>query len=210
MRKNHTFNEHKKQTNEYNKLKRLKGKAINQQVARGPRRPKKNEHRLNEEITVNEVRLIDENGEQAGVVTVEQALHRAEAAGLDLVEVVPNAEPPVCKIIDYGKFRFEEQKKQNAAKKKQHTTTVKEITLRPGTEEHDYQVKLKKIRQFIDKGDKVKVTIRFRGRQLSNQQLGMNQLQRIIDDMSETSKVDNPPRMEGRQMNMMLSPESKK
>ena len=123
---------------------------------------------------------------------------------------MPNAEPPVCKIIDYGKFRFEEQKKQNAAKKKQHTTTVKEITLRPGTEEHDYQVKLKKIRQFIDKGDKVKVTIRFRGRELSNQQLGMNQLQRIIDDMSETSKVDNPPRMEGRQMNMMLSPESKK
>tara|TARA_Y100000780_G_scaffold211112_2_gene210127 strand:- start:325801 stop:326172 length:372 start_codon:yes stop_codon:yes gene_type:complete len=123
---------------------------------------------------------------------------------------VPNAEPPVCKIIDYGKFRFEEQKKQNAAKKKQHTTTVKEITLRPGTEEHDYQVKLKKIRQFIDKGDKVKVTVRFRGRELANQQLGMDQLQRIIKDMEETSKVDNPPRMEGRQMNMMLSPESKK
>ncbi len=123
---------------------------------------------------------------------------------------MPNAEPPVCKIIDYGKFRFEEQKKQNAAKKKQHTTTVKEITLRPGTEEHDYQVKLKKIRQFIDKGDKVKVTVRFRGRELANQQLGMDQLQRIIKDMEETSKVDNPPRMEGRQMNMMLSPESKK
>ena len=123
---------------------------------------------------------------------------------------MPNAEPPVCKIIDYGKFRFEEQKKQNAAKKKQHTTTVKEITLRPGTEEHDYQVKLKKIRQFIDKGDKVKVTVRFRGRDLANQQLGMDQLQRIIKDMEETSKVDNPPRMEGRQMNMMLSPESKK
>ena len=123
---------------------------------------------------------------------------------------MPNAEPPVCKIIDYGKFRFEEQKKQNAAKKKQHTTTVKEITPRPGTEEHDYQVKLKKIRQFIDKGDKVKVTVRFRGRELANQQLGMDQLQRIIKDMEETSKVDNPPRMEGRQMNMMLSPESKK
>ena len=144
------------------------------------------------------------------MVTVEQALDRAEAAGLDLVEVVPNAEPPVCKVIDYGKFRFEEQKKQNAAKKKQHTTTVKEITLRPGTEEHDYQVKLKKIRQFIEKGDKVKVTIRFRGRELSNQQLGMKQLERIIEDMTETAKVDNPPRMEGRQMNMMLSPESKK
>lgn len=144
------------------------------------------------------------------MVSVEKALDRAEAAGLDLVEVVPNAEPPVCKIIDYGKFRFEEQKKQNAAKKKQHTTTVKEITLRPGTEEHDYQVKLKKIRQFIDKGDKVKVTVRFRGRELANQQLGMDQLQRIIKDMEETSKVDNPPRMEGRQMNMMLSPESKK
>lgn len=129
---------------------------------------------------------------------------------MDLVEVVPNAEPPVCKVIDYGKFRFEEQKKQNAAKKKQHTTTVKEITLRPGTEEHDYQVKLKKIREFIEKGDKVKVTIRFRGRELSNQQLGIKQLQRIITDTAETAKVDNPPRMEGRQMNMMLSPESKK
>lgn len=192
------------------KPKLLKGKPINQQVARGPKRPKKNEHRLNEEITVREVRLIGAEGEQVGVVSIEEALDRAEAAGLDLVEVVPNAEPPVCKVIDYGKFRFEEQKKQNAAKKKQHTTTVKEITLRPGTEEHDYQVKLKKIRQFIEKGDKVKVTIRFRGRELSNQQLGMNQLQRIIDDMADTSKVDNPPRMEGRQMNMMLSPESKK
>ena len=141
-----------------------------------------------------------------GVVSIEQALERAEKAGLDLVEVVPNAEPPVCKIIDYGKFRFEEQKKQSAAKKKQHTTTVKEITLRPGTEEHDYQVKLKKIRQFIEKGDKVKVTVRFRGRELANQKLGMDQLQRIIKDMEETAKVDNPPRMEGRQMNMMLSP----
>jgi translation initiation factor IF-3 len=123
---------------------------------------------------------------------------------------VPNAEPPVCKVIDYGKFRFEEQKKQSAAKKKQHTTSLKEITLRPGTEEHDYQVKLKKIRQFIEKGDKVKVTIRFRGRELANQGLGMSQLKRIIDDMSETAKVDNNPRMEGRQMNMLLSPESKK
>lgn len=134
----------------------------------------------------------------------------SETAGLDLIEVVPNAEPPVCKILDYGKFRFEEQKKQQAARKKQHTTTVKEITLRPGTEEHDYQVKLKKIKQFIGKGDKVKVTIRFRGRELSRQENGMNQLKRIINDMKDEAKVDNRPRMEGRQMNMMLSPEGKK
>lgn len=129
---------------------------------------------------------------------------------MDLIEVVPNADPPVCKILDYGKFRFEEQKKQQAARKKQHTTSVKEITLRPGTEEHDYQVKLKKIRQFIDKGDKVKVTIRFRGRELSRQESGMEQLKRIIQDTDGHAKVDNHPRMEGRQMNMMLSPEGKK
>lgn len=153
---------------------------------------------------------MDQEGTQLGVVSIEKALDLAESAGLDLIEVVPNATPPVCKILDYGKFRFEEQKKQQAAKKKQHTTTVKEITLRPGTEEHDYQVKLKKIRQFIDKGDKVKVTIRFRGRELSRQENGMDQLKRIIEDMTGQARVDNPPRMEGRQMNMMLSPESKK
>ncbi len=191
----------------YNKL---EDTTITQAPVRGPRKPQKQEHRLNDDITANQVRLIDENGEQAGIVAIEQALDMSEKAGMDLIEVVPNAEPPVCRIIDYGKFRFEEQKKQSAARKKQHTTTVKEITLRPGTEEHDYQVKLKKIREFIEKGDKVKVTVRFRGRELSHQTKGMVQLERIIADLTEVAKVDNRPRMEGRQMNMMLSPDSKK
>lgn len=176
---------------------------------RGRKGPK-NEHRLNEDITASDVRVIDADGEQAGIMPLETALGKAEQSGMDLIEVVPNAEPPVCRIMEYGKFRFEEQKKKQAAKKKQHTTTLKEITLRPGTEEHDYQVKLKKIRQFIEKGDKVKVTIRFRGRELAKQSSGMDQLKRIMADMEGEAKVDNRPRMEGRQMHMLLSPEGKK
>lgn len=134
----------------------------------------------------------------------------AETQGLDLIEVVANAEPPVCRIMDYGKFQFEEQKKKKTAKKKQQSAALKEITLRPGTEEHDYQVKLKKIKQFTEKGSKVKVTVRFRGRELAHKENGMEQLQRIVSDMEGLAKVDSKPRMEGRQMHMLLSPESKK
>lgn len=134
----------------------------------------------------------------------------AEREGVDLIEVVPNAEPPVCKIMEYGKFQFEEQKKKKAAKKNQQAAALKEITMRPGTEEHDYQVKLKKIRQFIEKGHKVKATVRFRGRELAHKENGMEQLERITADVADIAKVDNKPRMEGRQMHMLLSPESKK
>lgn len=174
------------------------------------RKGNQSEHRLNEQITAQNVRVTDAEGEQAGIYPIEQALEMAENAGMDLIEVVPNAEPPVCKIMEYGKFQFEEQKKKKAAKKKQHTTTLKEITMRPGTEEHDYQVKLRKIKEFIEKGDKVKVTIRFRGREMARQESGREQLNRIIEDMEGLAKVDNRARMEGRQMHMLLSPESKK
>lgn len=174
------------------------------------RKGNQSEHRLNEQITAQNVRVTGAEGEQAGIYPIEQALEMAENAGMDLIEVVPNAEPPVCKIMEYGKFQFEEQKKKKAAKKKQHTTTLKEITMRPGTEEHDYQVKLRKIKEFIEKGDKVKVTIRFRGREMARQESGREQLNRIIEDMEGLAKVDNRARMEGRQMHMLLSPESKK
>ena len=152
------------------------------------------------------MRLIGPEGEQIGIVDTADALQRAEDLGLDLIEIAAQVEPHVCKILDYGKFRFEEQKKQAAARKNQHVITVKEITMRPGTEEHDYQVKLKKVVQFLEKGDKVKVTIRFRGREMAHQELGMQQLQRIITDMGEVGKVDARPRMEGRHMHMVLSP----
>ena len=176
---------------------------------RGQKGPQ-NDYRLNEDITAETVRVIDANGEQAGICTLEKALEMAETAGVDLIEVVPNAEPPVCRIMDYGKLHFEDQKKKKVAKQKQQTSTLKEITIRPGTEEHDYQVKLKKIKQFIEKGNKVKVTVRFRGREMAHQGVGMEQLDRIIEDMGENAKIDSKPRMEGRQMHMLLSPISKK
>lgn len=170
---------------------------------------KQNEQRINEDIVATSVRLVGDDGEQLGVVETERALQRAYDAGLDLVEVAGNAEPPVCKIMDYGKFRFEQQKKAQAAKKKQQVIVVKEITLRPGTEEHDYQVKLKKIRTFLEAGNKVKVTVRFRGREMAHQDMGMEQLTRIIADVEGLGKVDNRPKMEGRQMFTMLSPDAK-
>ena len=170
---------------------------------------KQNEQRINEDIIASSVRLVGDDGEQLGVVDTERALERAYDLGLDLVEVAGNAEPPVCKIMDYGKFRFEQQKKAQAAKKKQQVIVVKEITLRPGTEEHDYQVKLKKIRTFLEAGNKVKVTVRFRGREMAHQDMGMEQLTRIIGDVEGLGKVDNRPKMEGRQMFTMLSPDAK-
>ena len=174
------------------------------------RKGAQNEHRLNDEITADTVRVLGSESQQEGIYPIEHALEMAETSGVDLIEVVPNATPPVCRVMDYGKFQFEDQKKKKAAKQKQQTASLKEITMRPGTEENDYQVKLRKIKQFIEKGSKVKITVRFRGRELAHKDVGMEQLDRIVEDMQDHAKVDSKPRMEGRQMHMMLSPLSKK
>jgi translation initiation factor IF-3 len=152
------------------------------------------------------VRLVDEHGEMVGIVGRNEAIEMAADAGLDLVEVAPNADPPVCKILDYGKFKYEEQKKKNEARKKQKIIEVKEIKLRPSIDDHDYQVKMRSMNKFIEEGDKVKVTMRFRGRELAHQELGMNVLMRVKEDLDEIAKVEQFPRMEGRQMTMVVSP----
>jgi len=144
-----------------------------------------------------------------GVMSTSQALTTADEAGLDLVEVSPNAEPPVCRVMDYGKFIFEENKKRQVAKKKQKQTQVKEVKFRPGTEEGDYQVKLRNLTRFLNDGDKAKVTLRFRGREMAHQQLGMNLLKRVAADLDELAQVEQFPKMEGRQMVMVLSPKKK-
>ena len=152
------------------------------------------------------VRLVDEHGEMVGIVGRNEAIEMAAEAGLDLVEVAPNADPPVCKILDYGKFKYEEQKKKNEARKKQKIIEVKEIKLRPSIDDHDYEVKRRSMIKFIEEGDKVKVTMRFRGRELAHQELGMNVLMRVKHDLEEIAKVEQFPRMEGRQMTMVVSP----
>ena len=152
------------------------------------------------------VRLVDERGEMVGVVTRNEALQRATEAGLDLVEVAANADPPVVKILDFGKYKYEEQKRKNEARKKQKVIEIKEIKLRPGIDDHDYEVKMRSMVKFIEEGDKVKVTMRFRGRELAHQELGMNVLMRVRDDLDKTAKIEQHPRMEGRQMTMVLSP----
>jgi len=141
-----------------------------------------------------------------GVVTRNEALSRAMDTGLDLVEVSPNADPPVCKILDFGKYKYEEQKRRNEARKKQKVIEVKEIKLRPGIDDHDYDVKMRSMLKFIEEGDKVKVTMRFRGRELAHQELGMNVLMRVKDDLDKVAKMEQMPRMEGRQMTMVMSP----
>ena len=146
------------------------------------------------------------DGEQAGVMAIRQALAMADEAGLDLVEIAPNGEPPVCRIMDYGKFRFEQAKKASQAKKKQKLIQVKEVKFRPGTEEADYQVKLRNVRRFLEEGDKVKVTLRFRGRELAHKELGAAMLKRIETELAEEIAVEQFPRMEGRQMVMMIAP----
>ncbi len=168
--------------------------------------PVKTGPRHNEFITVPKVRVIDENGENIGVLLTREAIEQAAAVGLDLVEVSPNADPPVCKFLDVGKFRYEAQKKANLARKSQKTQEIKEIKMRPNIDDHDYDVKMRAIHRFIGEGDKVKVTLRFRGRELSHQQLGMNLLKRVQDDTAEVAKIEAYPRMEGRQMLMVLSP----
>lgn len=163
--------------------------------------------RANREIRdVPRVRLVGADGEMIGVVPFREALEVAYDAGLDLVEVSPNADPPVCKILDLGKFKYEEQKKRNEARKRQKVIEVKEIKLRPNIDDHDYEVKMRNARRFIDSGDKVKVTLRFRGREMAHQDLGMNVLVRVRDELESVSKVESMPRMEGRQMVMVLAP----
>ncbi len=157
-------------------------------------------------IIVPTIRLVGPDGEMVGVLSAEEGLQMAIDAGLDLVEVSPNADPPVCKILDYGKFKYEQQKKRNEARKKQKTIEVKEIKMRPGIDEHDYQVKMRSMRRFLDDGDKVKVTIRFRGREMAHQELGMRVLDRVCDDLEELIKVEIVPQTEGRLMTMVLAP----
>jgi translation initiation factor IF-3 len=161
---------------------------------------------VNEEIRVPTVRLIDDLGEMQGVMGVREAQQRAFAVGLDLVEISPNAEPPVCKILDYGKFKYEQQKKKNEAKKKQKIVEIKEVKVRPNIDDHDYQVKLRSMKSFIEEGDKVKVTLRFRGREMAHQEIGVKVLERIRADLEAATKVEQMPRMEMRQMVMVLSP----
>lgn len=169
-----------------------------------------NRQNVNEDIRAKEVRLVQANGEQLGVVSLKQALDAARDSNLDLVEIVPDAKPPVCKIMDYKRYLYEQKQKAKEAKKNQKQTQVKEIKLRPGTEEADYQVKLRKIMEFLADKDKVKVSIRFRGREMSHQEIGKAQLERIIADTAEVASVEQAPKVEGRQMGMLLGPAKKK
>jgi translation initiation factor IF-3 len=168
--------------------------------------PVKSGPRYNDMIAVDKVRVIDGEGENLGVMYTREAIEQAAAVGLDLVEVSPNADPPVCKFLDVGKFRYEAQKKANLARKTQKTQEIKEIKMRPNIDDHDYDVKMRNVTRFIGDGDKVKVTLRFRGRELSHQQLGMDLLRRVQEDVAEIAKIEAYPRMEGRQMLMVLSP----
>ncbi len=168
--------------------------------------PSRSGPRVNRAITVAEIRLIDETGENVGVVSTSDALDRADNAGLDLVEISPGAEPPVCKILDYGRFKYQDQKRKNEARKKQKTVDVKEIKMRPNIDQHDYDVKMRAINRFIDEGDKVKVTMRFRGREMAHQDLGLKVLDRVRDQLEEVAKVEQFPKMEGRQMTMVVAP----
>ena len=168
--------------------------------------PTRDGPRVNEEIRIPQVRLIDQDGEMQGVMTAREAMQRAFMVGLDLVEISPNADPPVCKILDFGKFKYEQQKQKNEAKKKQKVIEIKEIKVRPNIDENDYQVKMRAMKSFIEEGDKVKVTLRFRGREMAHQDIGVRVLERIRSEMDTTSKVEQMPRMENRQMVMVLSP----
>ncbi len=165
--------------------------------------------RLNDEITAPEVRLIDQEGEQKGIVSLAVAMEAAAEVDLDLVEIVPNATPPVCRLMDYGKYKFQQKKKLHEQRKKQRQIHIKEMKFRPGTEQGDYQVKLKKLIQFIEAGDRAKVTVRFRGREMAHMELGRELLKRIEEDMQEVATVDQYPQSEGRQMTMLLVPKKK-
>lgn len=164
------------------------------------------EPRVNREIVADKIRLIGANSEMIGVTSVAEGLKHAEAAGLDLVEISPDAEPPVCKILDYGKYRFQEQKKFQEARKKQKVIQIKEIKLRPGIGAHDLEIKLKSVNKFLDEGDKVKITLRFRGREMAHQELGMSVLTKVRETLGDRIKVEHEPKMEGRQAIMVVSP----
>ena len=161
---------------------------------------------MNDKIRANEIRLIGPEGQNVGVVQPSKALQLAEQLGLDLVEISPNATPPVCKIMDFGKFKYETQKREAEARKKQKVIEVKEVKFRPNTDTHDYDVKMRNVFKFLENGDKVKVTLRFRGREMAHQNLGRELLERVAEDIKEIGKVENMPKMEGRQMVMMIGP----
>lgn len=163
-------------------------------------------NRRNEQIDTPQVRLIGSDGEQVGIVNIEEAIEAAKEENLDLVEVVPNAEPPVCRVMDYGRFRFEQSKKKNAARKKAKQIQIKEVKFRPGTEEGDYRVKMKNLTKFLEQGDKAKVTLRFRGREMAHREIGSRLLERVRNDLDEIATVEQFPKMEGRQMIMVLAP----
>nr|WP_255697223.1 translation initiation factor IF-3 [Sinirhodobacter sp. WL0062] len=150
--------------------------------------------------------MIGADGENVGVVTPARAMMMAEEAGLDLVEISPTAVPPVCKIMDYGKFKYEQQKREAEARKKQHIIEIKEVKFRPGTDTHDYEVKMRSVMKFLEGGDKVKITLRFRGREMAHQQLGLELLNRVKDDVGDAGKIESMPKLEGRQMIMMIAP----
>ncbi|MAF68590.1 MAG: translation initiation factor IF-3 [Micavibrio sp.] len=171
--------------------------------------PKDKGPKINDAISATSVRLIDADGEMVGVTSLDEAIRKAEEAGLDLVEVSPEANPPVCKILDYGKFKYEQQKKAAEARKKQKTVDVKEVKIRPTTEDHDYQVKLKNARRFLEKGDKVKVSMRFRGREMAHQDVGMEMMLRLKADLADLGGPEMEPKMEGRQMLMIISADAK-
>lgn len=164
--------------------------------------------RVNDKIRCPEIRLIDHEGENRGVLDPRDALRMAEDVGLDLVEISPNATPPVCKIMDFGKFKYEQQKKANEARKKQHIIEIKEVKFRPNIDKHDYDVKMRNVTRFLEDGDKVKVTLRFRGREMAHQDLGRDVLERIAADTLELGKVESMPKMEGRQMIMVIAPKA--
>jgi translation initiation factor IF-3 len=168
--------------------------------------PTMNGPRFNEYITVPKVRVIDENGDNLGVMYTREAFAAAQEVGLDLVEVSPGADPPVCKFLDVGKFKYETQKKAALARKSQKIQEIKEIKMRPNIDDHDYETKMKNVKKFIEEGDKVKMTLRFRGRELAHGQLGLKLLERVRDDTQDYAKVEQLPRMEGRQMLMVIAP----
>jgi len=162
--------------------------------------------RINEAIKAKQVRLIDDLGENRGIVSLKEALSVADEAGLDLIEISPQANPPVCKVLDFGKYKYEVQKRKNEAKKNQKVVNIKELKLRPAIDTHDYEVKLKQAKKFLSQGDKVKFTMRFKGRELSANNMGKEVLDKIVEDLELVAKVDQAPKLEGRQMSMLMSP----
>jgi len=171
-----------------------------------PVAPEKDGPRVNEEIRIREVQLIDQEGQNLGVLQIRDALAMAQEAGLDLVEISPNSSPPVCKILDYGRFKYQNQKKASEARKKQKVVEVKEIKLRPGIDDHDYEVKMRAMQRFFEEGDKVKVTLRFRGREMAHQDIGYKLLMKLREEVAGIAKVEAEPMLEGRQMIMILAP----